>query len=416
MVSLHTSPLDQPGTGDAGGMNVYVSALSRELAARGVAVDIFTRATSARLPETVQAWPGVWVRHVPAGPYEGLAKDDLPAALCSFARGLLRYEAAAPPGRYDLVHAHYWLSGQVGVLAAERWGVPLVASMHTLAKVKNAALADGERPEPPARLLGEQQVIDDANRLVANTDAEARQLIELYDAEPDRVDVVEPGVDLQTFQPATTAQRLAARRAAGIDEHARVVLFVGRFQPHKAPDLLVRALAAATRAGQLPADAPVTAVFVGGPSGSSSLSADDLHGLAVDLGVGGRVQTQPPAQAEQLAHWYQLADLTVVPSHSESFGLVAVEAQACGTPVLAAAVGGLPVAVDDGVSGELIDGHDPDEWGRRLGQLLAEPRRLARLRTGAVRHARKFGWERTAERTLQVYAAAADDLRMARAG
>jgi len=416
LISLHTSPLDQPGTGDAGGMNVYVSQLSRKLAEHGVCVDIFTRATSARQPESVPAWPGVTVRHVPAGPYEGLAKDDLPAQLCSFARGLLRYEAAAPPGRYDLVHAHYWLSGQVGALAAERWGVPLVTSMHTLAKVKNAALADGERPEPHARIIGEQQVVDDATRLVANTDVEARQLVDLYGAPSARVDVVEPGVDLSTFAPAGEDVRAAARRDAGIAQRARVVLFVGRFQPHKAPDLLVRALALAAHAGELPSDVPVTAVFVGGPSGSASQSADDLRALAVRLGVGGLVRMEPPAQSGDLARWYQLADLVVVPSYSESFGLVAAEAQACGTPVLAAAVGGLPVAVADGVSGRLVHGHDPHRWAAELAGLLADPEALAGLRTGTVAHARRFGWGRTAEKMLDVYATALDQVRIARAG
>ena len=174
MVSLHTSPLDQPGTGDAGGMNVYVLELARRLAERGVEVDMFTRSTGSALPPVVDVSDGIRVHHVCAGPFEGLTKHELPAQLCVFAREVLRTEAYHAPGYYDLVHSHYWLSGQVGALARDRWGVPLVHTMHTMAKVKNAALAEGDTPEPMARLIGEEQVVEAADMLVANTDDEAQ--------------------------------------------------------------------------------------------------------------------------------------------------------------------------------------------------------------------------------------------------
>src|SRR3954467_12199361 len=177
MISLHTSPLDQPGTGDAGGMNVYVIELARRLARQGIEVDIFTRATSSRLGPVVEAADGVTVRHIHAGPFEGLTKGELPGQLCVFAREVLRAEAAQPVGHYDVVHSHYWLSGQVGALARDRWGVPLVHSMHTMAKVKNAALAEGDSPEPQARVIGEEQVVEAADMLIASTDLEAKQLI-----------------------------------------------------------------------------------------------------------------------------------------------------------------------------------------------------------------------------------------------
>ena len=240
MVSVHTSPLDQPGTGDAGGMNVYVVELARRLAALDVEVDLITRATSSDLPTAVDLEPGVTVRHVTAGPFEGLAKEDLPAQLCAFTSGLMRLEAARPPGWYDLVHSHYWLSGQVAWLAAERWDVPLVHSMHTMAKVKNLTLPSGDAPEPAARAIGEAQVVDAADRLVANTDEEGHQLVDLYDADPDRVAVVPPGVDLDLFSPGS---RLVARRTLGIADDAYLLLFVGRIQPLKAPDVLLRAAA-----------------------------------------------------------------------------------------------------------------------------------------------------------------------------
>jgi D-inositol-3-phosphate glycosyltransferase len=416
MISLHTSPLDQPGTGDAGGMNVYVNELAKRLADRGVEVDIFTRATSARRIDDVDPFPGVHVRHVLAGPLEGLAKNELPAQLCSFARGVLRYEAAAPPGRYDMIHSHYWLSGQVGALAAERWNVPLVHTMHTMAKVKNLALADGESAEPAARVLGEEQVVEASTRLVANTAVEARQLIDLYDADPDRVSVVHPGVDLDMFHPVDNEQRRRLRRTRHVPENAVVVLFAGRFQPHKAPDLVVRALGRAVAAGTIPADGPVLAIFVGGPSGTSSLSGDDLHVLAGTRGVSTLIRTEDPATPVELARWYQLADLVVVPSYSESFGLVAVEAQACGTPVLAAAVGGLPVAVANGRSGLLVDGHDEETWAHALARLTSDRAALAGMRAGAVEHARGFAWENTAEDLLGAYAAALDDRSYAQVG
>ncbi|MEP6666847.1 MAG: glycosyltransferase, partial [Nocardioidaceae bacterium] len=189
MLSVHTSPLDQPGTGDAGGMNVYVVELSRQLAASGIEVEIFTRATSGDLPPIVELADGVKVRHVIAGPLEGLAKGDLPGQMCTFARDVLRTEAAYAPGYYDILHSHYWLSGQVGALARDRWGVPLVHSMHTMAKVKNQLLADGDVPEPMVRVIGEAQVVDAADLIVANTTDEGRQLADLYDAEPERVRV-----------------------------------------------------------------------------------------------------------------------------------------------------------------------------------------------------------------------------------
>jgi D-inositol-3-phosphate glycosyltransferase len=231
VLSVHTSPLSQPGTGDAGGMNVYVLQTALHLAARGVEVEIFTRATSSADPPTVPVAPGVLVRNVVAGPFEGLDKYDLPTQLCAFTAGVLRAEANHEPGHYDIIHSHYWLSGQVGWLARERWAVPLVHTAHTLAAVKNAALADGDSPEPPLRAVGEQQVVDEADRLIVNTEDEARQLVSLHHADPDRIDVVHPGVDLRTFTPG---DRAAARAALGLSADQPVVAFVGRIQPLKA--------------------------------------------------------------------------------------------------------------------------------------------------------------------------------------
>ena len=404
MLSAHTSPLDQPGTGDAGGMNVYVVETARRLAEAGTEVEIFTRGTSSGLPSTVELAPGVLVRHITAGPFEGLVKQDLPGQLCAMTSGVMRVEASRPEGWYDLIHSHYWLSGQVGWLASERWRIPLVHSMHTMAKVKNLELAEGDTPEPNIRIIGEQQVVDAASRLTANTDDEARQLIELYGADPARVDVVHPGVDLDVFSPhPTTRDRGSVRVEAGIGHEEFVLLFVGRIQPLKAPDLLIRALASLRTDRP---DLPVRAVVCGGPSGSGLDRPTALEDLARDLGVLDKVSFLTPTSREHLADLFRAADLTVVPSYSESFGLVAVESQACGTPVVAANVGGLRTAVADQVSGVLVEGHNPDDYARVMARLADDRIRLRELSHGAVAHASTFGWQHTTAGLLDTYRAA----------
>jgi len=405
MLAVHTSPLEQPDTGDAGGMNVYVVETARRLARRGVEVEVFTRATSSRQPRQVELEPGVLVRHVAAGPFEGLSKEDLPGQLCAFAAGVMRAEASRPPGWYDVVHSHYWLSGQVGWLAADRWQVPLVHTMHTMARVKNLSLADGDSAEPPGREIGEAQVVEAADRLVANTAEEARQLLDLYGADPERVAVVPPGVDLGRFTPVPPSGRRSARERLGVDPDARLLLFVGRIQPLKAPDVLVRA--AARLLGRRPRlRSSLLVAVVGGPSGSGLRQPESLARLVEELGLGDVVRFAPPVAPDLLADWYRAADLVAVPSYSESFGLVALEAQACGTPVVAAGVGGLRETVADGVSGVLVPDHDPDHWADVLLQLLEdEPRRL-RLAEGAVRHASRYGWDATVDGLVEVYAQA----------
>ncbi len=398
-ISVHTSPLDQPGTGDAGGMNVYVVELSRRLAAMGIEVDIFTRTTSSSLDPVVELAPGVTVRHITAGPFEGLSKNDLPTQLCAFASGVLRAEAVREPGHYDIVHAHYWLSGQVGWLAKERWGVPLVQSFHTLAKVKNAALADGDDPEPAARVIGEEQVVDNAERLIASTADEAAQLRDLYGADPDRIATVSPGVDLDRYTPGS---RAAAKAQLGLRPDDVLLLFVGRIQPLKAPDVLIRAAAELVCRDPSLRSRLVVAV-VGGPSGTGTRDPERLDTLTQRLGLTDVVRREPPVSPERLVAYYRAAEAVVVPSYNESFGLVALEAQACGTPAVAAAVGGLRTAVRDGESGLLVPGHDPAEWASVLGRLIEHPAERARLAQGAAAHAQRFGWAATAAGTLQVY-------------
>ena len=410
MVSVHTSPLEQPGTGDAGGLNVYVVETAKRLARRGTEVEIFTRATSSDVPPTIEMLPGVTVRNVVAGPFEGLSKNDLPGQLCAFSAGLLRTEARRPAGWYDLVHSHYWLSGQVGWLAADRWNVPLLHSMHTMAKVKNAALAAGDDPEPLGRVIGEEQVVAAADRLIANTGREADDLITLYGADPERVAVVPPGVDLEVFKPGGPRGRARARARLGLPEGADVLLFVGRIQPLKAPDVLLRGVARMVADHPLRRERLIVAVL-GGPSGNGMDRPEELQKLAVELGIGDLVTFHQPVGRPVLADWYRAADLVAVPSYNESFGLVAVEAQACGTPVVAARVGGLVTAVQDSVTGLLVDGHDPQTWSRSLSRLLDSARWRDVMSVAAVEHANRFSWDRTVEETLQVYAAACSGAR-----
>ena len=402
-LSVHTSPLDQPGAGDAGGMNVYIVEVSRRLAARGIAVDVFTRATSSELPPVVEMSPGVTVRHVSAGPFEDLGKEELPAQLCAFTAAVLREEAQHEPGFYDVVHSHYWLSGQVGWLARDRWSVPLIHTAHTLAKVKNAALAAGDRPEPRARVIGEEQVVAEADRLIANTEEEARQLITHYGADPRRTLVVPPGVDLDRFAPG---DRAAARRALGIAADAVVLSFVGRLQPLKAPDLLLSA------AAHLLAEDPalrnrLEVHVIGAPSGPAVQGPRELERLAAALGIADRVRFHPPQPPELLAEHYRAADVAVVPSHNESFGLVALEAQACGTPVVAAAVGGLPTAVRDGTSGVLVSRRSAGDYAAAIRSVLG---RRPLLSAGARRHAAQFSWDRSADSLVEAYTAAATEM------
>ena len=405
VLAVHTSPLEQPGTGDAGGMNVYVVETAIRMAQRGVPVEIFTRATSSEQPPLAELAPGVLVRHIAAGPFEGLGKNDLPSQLCAFTAGVLRAEARHEPGYYGVVHSHYWLSGQVGWLARDRWGVPLVHSAHTLARVKNAALASGDTPEPMVRVIGEDQVVSEADRLIGNTEEETRQLIELYGADPSRTVTIPPGVDLDRFRPG---DRAVARAGLGLAADAVVLAFVGRIQPLKAPDVLLHAAAELLRRD--PAlRARLVVLVAGGPSGSGLAEPTALQQLGATLGLTDVLRFLPPQGGADLVRVYRAADVVAVPSHNESFGLVALEAQACGTPVVATRVGGLPVAVADGRSGLLVDGHRSGSWADALDAIARHPARRAELSRGAVQHARGFSWDRTTDALLATYAGAATE-------
>jgi len=399
LLSVHTSPLDQPGVGDAGGLNVYVVETAKRLAQKGIAVDIFTRRTSSSVNSETVLFDGVKVKQITAGPFEGLTKQSLPSQLCALSAGVLREEATQKEGHYQLIHSHYWLSGQVGWVASERWNVPLVHSMHTMAKVKNTTLAIGDTPEPNEREIGEQQVIDASTQLIANTEAEAQDLINLYSADKNHVNVVNPGVDLELFTPG---DQNVARKELGIPNDAIVLTFVGRVQPLKAPDILIKA------AHQFTLENPqlrnrVRIIICGGLSGTGLDKPDSLLSLVKELQLLDLVIFLPPSSREKLATVYKASTLVAVPSYSESFGLVAVEAQACGTPVLATNVGGLKTTVSDNKSGLLINGHDPRTWAQAIAQIVLNENELVRLKLGTREHALKFSWDKTVQGLVSVY-------------
>lgn len=396
MVSVHTSPLAQPGGGDAGGMNVYVDELATALVQRGVHVEVLTRRDRSDLPNEVEARGGYLVRHIDTGPYGEITKEDLPGQLCSFTAATLRLEATHPPDWFDVVHSHYWLSGQVGFVVADRWNVPLVHSMHTLAKSKNRTLAPGDTPESTLRIMGEEAVVRAARHLVTNTDAEGEDLIRDYGADPARVTTIMPGVDLDTFRPGS---KVEARRSLGIDEREPLCVFAGRIQMLKGPDIIIRAIAANRSRGLI----TPRLVVIGGPSGRPT-AVTELQALAHYLGVADLVSFVEPQPRDVLAHWLRAADVVTVPSRSETFGFVAAEAQACGTTVIAADVGGLRSIIEHEQTGLLVPSHVPHAWGDALAEAFADDsRRITWGDAAAMRAADIFRWDRAAEEFMSVY-------------
>jgi D-inositol-3-phosphate glycosyltransferase len=374
------------------------------MAAMGVSVDIFTRRTDSAQPDIVEISPGVRVRHFDCG-HGTLTKEQLPIHISGLSQEFSRIMRTED---YDVIHSHYWLSGKVAMPAAKELGIPLVHTMHTMARVKNLNLAEGESPEPMIRVQGETQVVAAANALIANTDAEGASLVSLYDACPDTVHVVSPGVDLYTFTPGES--RSTARDQIGQPQDALVVSFVGRIQPHKGPEVLIRATSELVKHTPLLRHKLIVNI-VGGASGANTEEVDRLKELTTWLAIDDVVRFTPPVPRVDLPQWYRAADLVIVPSYSESFGLVALEAQACGTPVVATAVGGLRTAVADGISGVLVDGHDPKAWSSVISRLLQEPQRRVLLSMGAIEHASHFGWDVTARGTLDIYDLVISDLR-----
>ena len=389
--SVHTSPLAQPGSGDGGGMNVYVRALAAALAHAGVECDVFTRREDPLVPEVMRVEDGFRVVHVDVGPPHPLPLHDLSALVDPFADAVLdRMQRSGDT--YDVLHANYWISGAVGHRLKHALDRPLIATFHTLARVKAEAGFDDE-PDQRARI--EHEVVACADLMLASTAEERLQLADLYGAEPSRVEIVAPGVDHAAFCPShEDGARLRERLELG---GRPLLLFVGRIQPLKGVDVALRALAGLD-------DTDSVLVVVGGPSGPEGSSEEArLHALVDTLGLHRRVVFVPPQPHDDLADFYRAADVCVVPSRSESFGLVALEAAACGTPVVAAAVGGLRSLVDDGVTGLLVEGHDPADYVKPLSILLGDPELRAEMGAAAVARSGRYSWSMTAARLRRLY-------------
>ncbi len=397
-VAMHSSPLLQPGVGDAGGMNVYIDRLSRTMAARGIDVTVFTRRFDPDLPVVVEVVPGYRVVHIEAGPVDRLAIGEMKTHVKHFAAGVIEW-ANQRARTFDLVHSHYWLSGRTGVHLKRAMGIPLANSFHTLGKVKDATRHHSEQPSSPERILTEADVIAQSDCVIASTPFEFDDLLEHYGATPERLCVSAPGVDHAMFHRNDKA---VARKELGLD-NTRIVLFVGRIQPHKGTSIAVEAFAELLTLRSPDTD-PVRLHIVGGasgPAGAQELAA--CHATIEQHQIADHVRFFDPLAHPELADHYRAADVVVVPSLSESFGLVAAEAQASGTPVVAANIGGLPYVVNASESGLLVDDHDPRAFATAIAAILDHESFADRLSDGAIAFSQKFSWEATATRLLELY-------------
>ncbi|GHD01703.1 D-inositol-3-phosphate glycosyltransferase [Zhihengliuella salsuginis] len=392
VLSLHTSPLTQPGGGDAGGMNVYVRQLCRHVARLGVEVDVFTRVPETEPAHAVEPAPGVTVYHLPAGP-AAATKNDLAEFVPELAAAVARHYAdtAAP----DAVHSHYWVSGLAGLQLSAEWSVPLVHTMHTLARVK--LREDPTAVEPRARLEAEDRLAAEADVLTANTPTECQELRDLYGASPSSIAVIPPGVERSVFRTEGPARWLEPAAGATASSRPLRIVFAGRIQHLKGPHILLQAL---KRVGVLDPAARCEAVLIGQHSGPDELDLERLLPSACGPVTARLLEPMPPAE---LAAWFRGADVVAVPSYSESFGLVAAEAQACGTPVLANLVGGLRHIVHDGVTGRHVVGQTPEAWAQALLTLGARRDVLEQWGRQAAVHADRFDWNQAARTMLSLY-------------
>lgn len=401
VLSFHSSPLCEPGSGDAGGMTVYVRHLADALADLGVGTDVFTRATDPD-DRTVSLRPGVRIIPIEAGPAAPVEKEELPRYVGPFVRGVRAF-ATSQRIRYDIVHSHYWQSGLAGAELARVWGAPLVHSHHTLGRVKNLYLAPGDVAEPEQRLEGEDQVISSAAALVASTDEEYRQLACMYGASHDRLKTLPPGVDHRLFRPLDRAE---ARQRLGIGS-GPMLLYVGRIQKLKGIELAIRATEQLVHA----LDEQPTLVIVGGASGNGGAGeVDRLRSVIDALGVASHVRFEGPQPHTHLPWYYSASDVVVVCSHSESFGFAALEAQACARPVVGTPVGGLSHIVRSGGSGFLVDDRDPSVFAGKLKTILSDSHLAARFEAEALAGSRRFTWERTASTFLELYECLVEDI------
>ncbi len=390
-LSLHASPLARLGQRENGGLNVYVRAICEELGARGVETDIFVRRISEAEPVERPLGPRGRVVALEAGPLRRLPKHQLPGVRAAYLAAVRAY-LAHRPRRYRAVHSHYWLTGDAGQALAREMAVPWLHTAHTLVAVKREHGFDGDVPE---RLIGEHRIVAAGARLVVNTRSEASDLVRLYGARPDQCLLAPPGVDLVRFQPRETT---SLRLRLGLSDRL-VAMFAGRLEPLKGPETLVEAVACLAASGEPGVRERVHGLFAGDVSSEGARVGQrrELAALAARRGIEERISFLGAVSQDRLALLYALADVVVVPSHTESFGLVALEAQACGTPVVAAAVGGLRDIVVPGRTGHLVEGHDPRAYADAIAATVGGRADRSRLQRAARQRAEGFTWERTVD-------------------
>jgi D-inositol-3-phosphate glycosyltransferase len=402
MITLHTSPTATLGHNANGGLNVYVREVCAAFSRRGIATDVFTRCLDSGCPTVEELTPLSRVVYLPAG-LPGLNKyrllHEVPDFTDQVEDFIVAQQARSEP--YDLIYSHYWLSGLSACVLRGRLGLPWAHTAHTLGLVKNRQLAPGDQPEPEVRVDLEGEISRCADLLVVSTQAEADDVRRAYRVPPERFAVIAPGVDLDTFRPRSKA---IARLLVG-HPRRRLFVFVGRLEPLKGADVILRALALLTAGGSYPDARLLVLGEDGGAAGCSEMAR--LQAIAKELGMGDRVEFVGSVAQERLPAYYAAADACLMPSYSESFGLVALEAQACGTAVVASNVAGLASIVRDGATGFLVDGHEPAAYADRLRLLLEEPGLAQSMGWRGGRMAMGFSWERTADRLLERFAALA---------
>ena len=403
MISYHTCPLATLGGKDTGGMNVYVRDLTRELGRRGFGVDVFTRSQDEHVPHVLHDLGyGNRIVHVPAGPETPMAKDRLVDYLPAFIDYIVDF-ATTKNIHYDILHSHYWLSGLAALELRARWGLPVIHMFHTLAAMKNRVARDDEAPGSNLRLEAESRLLRQADRIVAATQAELAQFQWLYHVDTRRVAVIPPGVDTGHFYPIPADE---AREFAGVPPEKRMLLFVGRVEPLKGIDSLLQAIAI-LRAYDGDLGRQLCLAVIGGEPGDDGLDETDemsrLHELRSALHIEDMVTFLGRRAQDTLPYYYSAAEVVVVPSHYESFGLVALEAMACGTPVVASETGGLAFLVRDGETGFHVPTADPEALAERLRQLLRDELLRERLGRQAAEYAKRYAWPLMAEQIIDLY-------------
>ncbi len=403
MLSYHTCPLATLGGKDTGGMNVYVAELTRELGRQGIHVDVFTRSQDEHVPHVMHNLGyGNRVVHIPAGPEYPLPKPELVGHIPTFASEIQRW-AAEKQIHYDLIHSHYWMSGIAAGLLKKAWNAPILQMFHTLGLMKNRIAQSPAEIEGEYRINGEHQVMQEVDRIIAATQAEEAQLEFLYHVPHEKISIIPPGVDIGRFYPIPMDE---AKEVIGQGKCPRLLLFVGRIEPLKGVDTLIRALAILRRNGAMDHECYSLAIIGGEPDAPpEDMTAEmaRLQSLCRELGLDDLVVFLGKRAQETLPYYYSAAEILIMPSHYESFGMVALEAMACGTPVVASQVGGLAFLVQDGITGFVVPGGDPEALSKTLEKLIRDPALREKLGSQAAEYARFYSWDKIANRIKEIY-------------